>query len=151
MLRVTVRRQELEFEEGDHVFLKVSPFKGINRSGKKKKLKLRYIEPFEVLQWIRTVAYRIALPPELSHVHDVFHVSMLRKYVHDPTHVINHYPLDVSEDLNYVKTPIEIVDHRDQVLRNKVIPLVRVIWQNPHGKNPLRNEKTKSESAIHFY
>ncbi|GFS38841.1 hypothetical protein Acr_00g0059760 [Actinidia rufa] len=67
-----IRRRELEFEEGDHVFLKVSPSKGINRFGKKGKLKPRYIGPFEVLQRIGTVAYRIALPPELSHVHDVF-------------------------------------------------------------------------------
>ncbi|GFS32089.1 hypothetical protein Acr_00g0020760 [Actinidia rufa] len=97
---------------------------------KKGKLKPRYIGPFEVLQRIGTVAYRIALPPELSHVHDVFHVSMLRKYVHDPTHMIHHYPLGIREDLSYVETPSEIVDRRDQVLRNKVIPLVRVGWQN---------------------
>ncbi|GFS42479.1 hypothetical protein Acr_00g0080050 [Actinidia rufa] len=96
----------------------------------KGKLKPRYIGPFEVLQRIGTVAYRIALPPELSHVHDVFHVSMLRKYVHDPTHVIHHYPLNMREDLSYVETPIEIIDRRDQVLRNKVIPLVRVVWRN---------------------
>ena len=125
-----VRRRELEFEEGDHVFLKVSPSKGINRFGKKGKLKPRYVGPFEVLQRVGTVAYRVALPPELSHVHDVFHVSMLRKYVHDPTHVISHYPLEISGDLSYVEGPIEIVDRRDQVLRNKVIPLVRVLWQN---------------------
>ena len=112
------------------MFLKVSLSKGIRHFGKKGKLKPKYIEPFEVLQWIGAVAYRIALPPELSHVHDVFHVSILRKYIHDPTHMINHYPLDVSKDLSYVKIPIEIVDHHDQVLRNKVIPLVRVIWRN---------------------
>ncbi|GFS36587.1 hypothetical protein Acr_00g0046810 [Actinidia rufa] len=121
-----VRRRDLEFGEGDHVFLKISPSKGINRFGKRGKLKPRYIGPFEILQRIGTVAYCIALPPELSHVHDVFHVLMLRKYVHDPTHVINHYPLDVKEDLSYVEKPIEIIDRRDQVLRNKVIPLVRV-------------------------
>ncbi|GFY97645.1 hypothetical protein Acr_12g0001860 [Actinidia rufa] len=125
-----VRRQDLEFGEGDHVFLKISPSKGINRFGKRGKLKPRYIGPFEVLQRIGTVAYRIALPPELSHVHDVFHVSMLRKYVHDPAHVIHHYPLNMREDLSYVETPIEIIDRRDQVLRNKVIPLVRVVWRN---------------------
>ena len=125
-----IRRRELEFEEGDHVFLKVSPSKGVHRFGKRGKLKPRYIGPFEVLQRIGPVAYRIALPPELSQVHDVFHVSMLRKYVHDPTHVIDHYPLEVSEDLSYAERPIEIVDRRDQVLRNKVIPLVRVLWQN---------------------
>ena len=85
---------------------------------------------FEIIQRVGTVAYRVALSPELSHVHDVFHVLMLRKYVHDPTHVISHYPLEISGDLSYVEGPIEIVDRRDQVLRNKVIPLVRVLWQN---------------------
>ena len=55
---------------------------------------------------------------------------MLRKYVHDPMHVINHYPLAVSEDLSYIEKPIEILDFYDQVLRNKVIPLVQVLWQN---------------------
>ena len=55
---------------------------------------------------------------------------MLQKYIHDPMHVINHYPLDVSEDLSYIKNPIKILDHRNQVLRNKVIPLVQVLWQN---------------------
>ncbi|GFS40203.1 hypothetical protein Acr_00g0067140 [Actinidia rufa] len=72
---VDVRRRELEFEEGDHVFFKVSPSKGISRFGKKWKLMPRYIRPFEVLQQIRAIAYRIPLPPELSLVHDVFHVS----------------------------------------------------------------------------
>ena len=95
-----VWRRDLEFEKGDHVFLKVSPFKVINRFGKKEKLKPRYIGPFEILQRVGTVAYRIALPSELSHMQDVFHVSMLRKYAHDPMHVINHYPLDVGEDLS---------------------------------------------------
>ncbi|GFZ15639.1 hypothetical protein Acr_25g0000480 [Actinidia rufa] len=112
------------------VQLTTDKIKGINRFGKRGKLKPRYIGPFEILQRIGTVAYRIALPPELSHVHDVFHVSMLRKYAHDPAHVIHHYPLDMREDLSYVETPIEIIDRRDQVLRNKVIPLVRVVWRN---------------------
>ena len=106
------------------MFLKVSPFKVINHFGKKGKLKPRYIGPFEVLQRVGIIDYRVALSPKLSHVHNVFHVSMLQKYVHDPLHVINHYPLDVSEDLSYIKKPIEILDHCDQVFRNKVIPLV---------------------------
>ena len=112
------------------MFLKVSSSKGINHFGKKEKLKPRYIKPFEVLQRVGTLAYRIALPPELSHVHDVFHVLMLRKYVHDPMHVINHYHLAMSEGLSYIEKLIEILDRCDQVLRNKVIPLVRVLWQN---------------------
>ena len=91
------------------MFLKVSPSKGINRFGKKGKFKPRYIRLFEVFQQVRTVAYHITLSPELSHVHDVFHVLMLRKYVND-MHVINHYPLDVSEDLSYIEKPIENLD-----------------------------------------
>ena len=124
------RRRDLEFDEVNHVLLKVSPSKWINHFGKKGKLKPRYIGPFEVLQRVGTLAYRIALPPELSHVYDVFHVSMLRKYVQDPMHMINHYSLAVSEDLSYIKISIEILDLRNQVLRNKVILLVRVLWQN---------------------
>ena len=110
------------------MFLKVSPSKGIHRFGKKGKLSLRYIGPFEVLERVGPVAYSIALPPELLQVHNIFHVSMLWKYVHDPTHVIDHYPLAVNDDLRYVERPIKSLDHRDQVLRNKVIPLVQVLW-----------------------
>ncbi|GFS36766.1 hypothetical protein Acr_00g0047920 [Actinidia rufa] len=147
-----VRRRDLEFGEGDHVFLKISPSKGINHFGKRGKLKPRYIGPFEILQRIGTVAYRIALPPELSHVHDVFHVSMLRKYIHDPAHVIHHYPLDMRKDLSYVETPIEIVDRRDQVLRNKVIPLVRVVWRNhSYEESTWEREDEIRERYIHLY
>ena len=75
---------------GDHVFLKVSPTRGIQRFGVKGKLSPRFIGPFEVLERVGEVAYRLALPPDLSCVHNVFHVSMLRKYVYDPTHIICH-------------------------------------------------------------
>lgn len=82
------RRRPLEFAVGDHVFLRVSPLKGLTRFGRKGKLAPRYIGPFQVLQRIGRVAYWIALPPHLAHVHDVFHVSMLRRYVPDEHHVI---------------------------------------------------------------
>ena len=87
------RRRDLEFHEGDMVFLKVSPWKGVIRFGKKGKLSLRYIGPFEVLEKVGEVAYCVALPPRLAGVHNVFHVSMLRKYVHSPSHVIDYDPL----------------------------------------------------------
>ena len=85
---VDLRRRPLEFVEGDFMFLKVSPKKGIVGFGKKGKLAPRFVGPFEVVQRIREVAYHFALPPQLSLVHDVFHVSMLRKYHPDPSHVI---------------------------------------------------------------
>ena len=83
------RREPLEFEVRDHVFLKVMPKIGVVRFGKRGKLEPRYIRPFEVLERVDTVAYRLALPPSLSSVYEVFHVSMLRKYTPDPTHVVD--------------------------------------------------------------
>ncbi|KAL0539443.1 hypothetical protein IC582_023655 [Cucumis melo] len=84
-----VRRKDLEFEVGDMVFLKVAPMKGVLRFVKKGKLSPRFVGPFEILERIGPVAYRLALPPSFSAVHDVFHVSMLRRYVADPTHVVD--------------------------------------------------------------
>ena len=82
-----VRRRPLEFEVGDHVFLKVMPKRGVVRFGKRGKLSPRVIGPFEMLERIGSIAYRLALPPSMLGVHEVFHVSMLRKYIPDPAHV----------------------------------------------------------------
>ena len=82
------RRRPLEFDSGEKVFLKISPAKGITRFRKRGKLNPRYIGPFEILERIGKVAYRLALPPRMSGIHDVFHVSMLRKYIADPSHVL---------------------------------------------------------------
>ena len=84
-----VRRRPLEFEVGDHVSLKVIPKRGVVRFGKRGKLSSRFIGPFEILEGIGTVAYRLALPPGMSGVHEVFHVSMLRKYTPNPAHVVD--------------------------------------------------------------
>jgi hypothetical protein len=124
-------RRKLEFEEGDQVFLKVSPMKGVIRFGKKGKLSPRYVCPFEVKEVVGQVAYRVALPPELARVHDVFLVSTLRKYVHDPSHVISYKPLQIHENLSYEEMPIQILDHKKQQLRTKTM-LVKVLWRN-HG------------------
>ena len=82
------RRRPLKFEVGDHVFLKVMPTRGAVRFSKRGKLSSGFIEPFEILERVGTVAYRLALPPSLSGVHEVFYVSMLRKCTLDPTHVV---------------------------------------------------------------
>jgi hypothetical protein len=126
------RRKSVEFEVGEKVFLKVAPMKGVLRFGKKGKLRPRFIGPFEILDRIGNVAYRLALPPRLSTVHNVFHVSMLRKYVHDPEHVINYDTLEVQKDLTYEEAPMEIIERKVHALRNKEVALVKIRWKN-HG------------------
>ncbi|XP_024177842.1 uncharacterized protein LOC112183735 [Rosa chinensis] len=124
------RRKILEFQVGDWVFLKLSPWKGVVRFGKRGKLSLRYIGPYEIEERVGLVAYRLALPPQLSRLHDVFHVSMLRKYIADPSHVLPTQPITLREDLSYEEELVQILDRREQVLRSKVIPLVKVLWRN---------------------
>lgn len=124
------RRRDLEFAVGDWVFLRVSPWKGVLRFKKKGKLSPRYIGPYEITERIGPTAYRLALPPELSRIHNVFHVSMLRKYIADPSHVLTSEPIELEEDLSYVEQPVEILDRKEQVLRNKTIPLVKVLWRS---------------------
>ncbi|KAL0540278.1 hypothetical protein IC582_024512 [Cucumis melo] len=125
-----VRRKDLEFEMGDKVFLKVAPMKGVLRFERRGKLSPRFVGPFEILERIGPVAYRLALPPSLSAVHDVFHVSMLRKYVPDPSHVVDYEPLEIDENLSYVEQPVEVLAREVNTLRNKQIPLVKVLWRN---------------------
>ena len=125
-----VLRRPLEFEVGDHVFLKVMPKRGVVRFGKCGKLSSRFIGPFEILERIGTVAYRLALPPNMSGVNEVFHVSMLRKYTPDPAHVVDWGQIEVDTDGTFEEGPVCIVDSRDQVLRCKTVRLVRVLWRH---------------------
>jgi len=100
----------LSFGVGDHVFLKISPKRGLMRFGKSEKLSHRFIVPFEILERIGNVAYRLALPPQLSEVHDVFHINMLWKYEPDPSHVLNWADLKVEEDASYEGRPVRVLD-----------------------------------------
>ena len=123
------RRRPLEFEIGSKVFLKISPMKGVTRFRKRGKLNPRFIGPFEILERIGKVSYRLALPPAMSGVHDVFHVSMLRKYVHDPSHILQHLKVEYAPMGREEVRPVRILDARDKQLRNKTIRLVKVQWQ----------------------
>ena len=123
-----VRRRPLEFEVGDHVFLKVMPKRGVVRFDKRGKLSPRFIGPFEILEMIGVVAYRLALPPNMSGVHEVFHVFMLQKYTPDPAHVVDWGQKEVDIDGTFEEGPVCILDSRDQVLRRKTVRLVRVLW-----------------------
>nr|GFC56907.1 putative nucleotidyltransferase, ribonuclease H [Tanacetum cinerariifolium] len=145
-------RRELEFQTGDHVFLKVSPARGIRRFGIKGKLSPRFIGPFEIIYRVSEVSYRLALPPQLSHVHDVFHVSLLRGgYKYHPLHVIS-YPLDqIRTDLSYVEEPEAILDRQDRVMRKKTIPFVKILWRNhPELEATWETEESIWTSYPHF-
>ena len=124
------RRRPLEFEQGDHVFLKISPIKGILRFEKKGKLSPRYTGPFEILGRVGAVAYQLALPPSMSGVHNMFHVSMLRKYIAYPSHILRHQELQISSVVKYEEQPVQILDKKTKQLRNKTISLVKVLWRN---------------------
>ena len=104
--------------------------KGVMRFGKKGKLSPRYIGPFEITERIGKVAYRLALPPDLASVHNVFHVSMLRKYLTDTSHVLQHEPIQVHEDLSYEEQPVQILAREERRLRNRSIPMVKILWKN---------------------
>ena len=127
---VDVRRRPLEFEVDDHISLKVNPKRGVVRFGERGKLSPRFIGTFEILERIDTVAYRLALSSSMSGVHEVFHVSMLRKYTPDPAYVVDWGQIEVDMDETFEEGPVCIVDSRDQVLRRKTVRLVRVLWRH---------------------
>ncbi|KAK1424208.1 hypothetical protein QVD17_19529 [Tagetes erecta] len=127
------RRKPLEFQVGDRVFLKVSPWKGVARFGNQGKLSPRYIGPFEILKRIGPVAYRLKLPSELSNVHDVFHVSNLKKCLSDETLVIPPDEVRVDDKLHFVEKPVEVMDSKVQKLRRSRIKLVKVRWNSKRG------------------
>ncbi|XP_055830750.1 uncharacterized protein LOC129899750 [Solanum dulcamara] len=119
-------RRPLEFQIGDWVFLKVSPMKGVMRFGKKGKLSPRYIGPYQITRRIG----ELDLPFDLEAVHPVFHVSMLRKCVGDPSRIFPIEDVHITEELSYEEHPIAILDRQVRRLRTKDVPSVKVLWRN---------------------
>ncbi|GJX05900.1 putative reverse transcriptase domain-containing protein [Tanacetum coccineum] len=128
-----VRRKPLEFQVGDRVMLKVSPWKGVIRFGKRGKLNPRYIGPFKILDRVGPVAYRLELPEELSNVHSTFHVSNLKKCLSDESLVIPMEELRLDDKLNFVEEPVEIMDREVKQLKRSRIPIVKVRWNSNRG------------------
>ncbi|XP_019237043.1 PREDICTED: uncharacterized protein LOC109217266 [Nicotiana attenuata] len=124
------RRRALLFTIGDKVFLRVSPVKGVMRFGKRGKLSPGFIGPYEILDRVGAVAYRLALPPELSFIHPVFHVSMLRKCISDSSQVLEAPAIPLDEKLFYKEEPMAIVDRQVRKLQSKEILFVKVLWRN---------------------
>ena len=122
------KRADREYMVGDRVFLRVRPHKSPIRYGKGSKLAPRFVGPFEILERIGPVAYRLALPPSLSRIHDVFHVSVLRKYIYDESHLIDWDALQVESDGQIALEPIRILARRTLSLRGRELDQVRVQW-----------------------
>jgi len=115
------------------VFLRVNPITGVGRALKCWKLTSRFVGPYEIVEKVGAVAYRISLPPSLSNLHDVFHMSQLRKYVYDESHVIQVDELEVRDNLTVETWPFRVEDREVKRLRGKEIVLVKVIWIGPTG------------------
>jgi hypothetical protein len=139
------RRRPLEFQEGDHVFLRVTPTTGVGRALKSKKLTPKFIGPYQVLRRVGPMAYQIALPPNLAGLHNVFHVSQLRKYIADTTHVIAPDDIQLKENLSFEVPPMSIGDRSVKYLRGKEIRLVKVIWNQTTGDATWEREDKMKE------
>jgi hypothetical protein len=124
------RHRPLEFEVGNHVYLRVSPMKGVKRFGVKVKLTSRYIGPFPILEKCGTVAYKLDLPPSLAGVHDIFHVSQLKKCLKAPVDIVLPEVTSLEADLPYLEHPIKVFDQMDRVTRCKTIKFFKIQWSN---------------------
>ena len=124
------RKKPLQFNVGDHVYLKVSPTKGVQRFGVKGKLAPRYIGPYEIMEKCGPVAYRVQLPDKLSAIHNIFHVSQLKKCVKPPYQVIEQEDIHVEPDLSYVVRPVKILDEKERQTRRQVVKMYKVQWDH---------------------
>ena len=106
------------------------PKRGVVRFGKRGKLSPRFIEPFKILERVGTIAYPLALPPNMSGVHEVFHVSIIRRYTPDPAHVVDWGKIEVDTNVTFEEGLVCIMDSENQVLRRKTVRLVRLLWRH---------------------
>ena len=123
------------------------------RFGKKEKLSSRYIGPYEILERIKELAYRLDLSPELSQLHDVFHICMLTKYVPSSSHMIQLEQVEIQKDLTYSVEPVQILSREVKQLHSKTIPLVKVLWHNQHREEATweRKDEMKMRYPYLFY
>jgi hypothetical protein len=124
------RRKPLQFKVGDFVYLRVSPTRGIQRFGIKGKLAPRYVGPFEILKVCGPVAYRLQLPPQLAAIHNIFHVSQLRKWIKTPTEIIDSQAIEIESDLSYIEHPIRILDTKERSTRRETVRMFKIQWNH---------------------
>jgi hypothetical protein len=128
------RRKPIEFEVGDHVYLKVSPMRGVKRFGIKRKLEPRYVGPYRIIEKSGRVAYKLSLPRELGAIFLVFHVSQLKKCLRLPEERVEARRIKLKSDLSYEEKPVYVLDTLERVTRSRVVKLYKVVWSN-HGEH----------------
>jgi hypothetical protein len=124
------RRKPLQFQVGDFVYLRVSPTKGVQRFGIKGNLTLRYVGPFEILKICGPVAYKIHLPSQLAAIHDVFHISQLKKCIKVPTEIVETRAIEIEPNLSYTEQPIQILDTKERITTRKKIKIYKILWDH---------------------
>jgi hypothetical protein len=139
------RRRPLEFKVGNHVYLRASPMKGVKRFVVKGKLAPRYIRPFPIVEMCGSVAYKLDLPPSLAGVHDIFHMSQLKKCLKAPVGIVLPKVAPLEADLLYPEHPIKVLVQKDRVTRRKTIKFFKIQWSN-HSKEEATWE---SENFLH--
>jgi len=135
------RRRPLEFEVGDFVYLKVSPMKGVNRFGVKRKLAPRYVGPYQIIEKSGKVAYKVQLPPKMRAIFLVFHVSRLKKCLRVPKETVEIGGLKLQLDLSNEEKPVQVLDVKERVTRGRVIKLFRVSWNRQSERDATRERE----------
>jgi hypothetical protein len=125
-----IRRRPLRFQVGNFVYLRVSPTRGIQRFGVKRKLAPRYVGPFKIIEVCGPIAYRLQLPPQLAAIHDIFHVSQLRKCIKIPTKIIDFQTSEIQPDLSYTEHPIKVLDTKERSTRRETIRMFKIQWDH---------------------
>jgi hypothetical protein len=138
----------LEFEVGNQVYLRVSPMKGVKRFGVDGKLAPHYIGPFRILEKCGTMAYKLDLPLSLDGVHDIFHVSQLKKCLKAPVDVVLPEVTPLEADLSYPEHLIKVLDQKDRVTRRKTIKFFKIQWSN-HSKEEATRESEHFLCSCH--
>ena len=142
------RRRDLAFEEGDYVYLRVTPLRGVHRFQTKGKLAPRFVGPFKIVSRRGEVAYQLELPPSMAGIHDVFHVSQLKKCLRVPTEEADPDRIELQEDLTYVEKPVRILEVSERNTRNRVIRFCKVQWSN-HSEEEATWEREDELKSAH--
>jgi len=134
------RRKPIEFAIGDHVYIKVSPMKGVQRFGVKPKLAPCYVGLYQILKRKGNVAYKVQLPVELRAIFPVFHVSQLKKCLRVLEEQVEVRDIKLKSNLVYEEKPVAVVDRKEWVTHNRVVKFYKVLWSN-HGEEDATSER----------